>query len=351
MRLSAHGVDYTVIYCDPAEENVRKGDTVDIPWGTKVPRSVLPGGLIYQQALRLALSCDLVIVQQENSLALNYLLNLASMVRAKKVGYFGHGRNFQSRDPNSGAERWKRFWATKVNWWFAYTDETHRHVASLGFPPERITVFNNAVDTSEVRTFIASVTPERLAARRDELGIKGEHVGVFVGGLYEDKRLSFLVDAADQIRARVHDFELIVAGGGEQLSLMQDLAATRPWIKVLGPRFGADKVELMLLGQLFLMPGLVGLAVVDAGAASLPTVTTSFPYHSPEIAYVEHGVNGVIVPDWKNQQAYADAVVDLFADPARLAAMRGAAAQMAERLTIEAMADCFAEGVLKALST
>ncbi|AYO77217.1 glycosyltransferase family 4 protein [Sphingobium yanoikuyae] len=347
--LAARGVDYTVIYCDPGEENVKKRDTVDIAWGQKVSCSRLPGGLVYQHGLRAALKCDLVIVQQENNLALNYLLNLASMVGVRQVAYFGHGRNFQSRAPNGSAERWKRFWATKVDWWFGYTNETRRHVEALGFSSERITVFNNAVDTSGVRALINAVTPARLVARRNELNIEGEHVGVFVGGLYADKRLAFLVDAADRIRARVRDFTLIVAGGGDQLPLMEELAATRPWIKVLGPRFGADKVELMLLAQLFLMPGLVGLGVVDAGAARLPTVTTAFPYHSPEIAYVENDVNGVIVNDWEDPQAYAEAVIELLKNPARLAEMRAAAERMAQDLTVESMSDRFAEGVFQAL--
>ncbi len=152
------------------------------------------------------------------------------------------------------------------------------------------------------------------------------------------------------MRDRVPDFELLVVGGGIELPLMRELAASRPWIKVTGPRFGAEKVELMLLGKLFLMPGLVGLAVVDAGAAGLPTVTTAFPYHSPEIAYVEHGVNGVIVSEWEDPAAYADAVAGLLEDLPRLAAMQAAATQMAGRLTIEAMAERFAEGVLRALA-
>lgn len=348
--LAVHNIEYTVVYSDPNEENRRKRDTIDIPWAQKVGCTALPGGMIYQHGLSEALRADLVIVQQENRLALNYLLYLASIAGIKKVAFFGHGRNFQSRNPNSYAERWKRFWATKVDWWFGYTEETRQHVKSLGFQAERITVFNNAVDTSEVRTLIAAVTAERLAERRIEFDIQSQHVGVFVGGLYADKRLTFLIQATESIRARIPEFVLIVAGGGDELPLLYELAATRPWIKVMGPRFGADKIELMMLGQLFLMPGLVGLAVVDAGAATLPTVTTAFPFHSPEIAYIENGRNGIIVQDWENPQAYADAVVDLFDDPARLASMRLSAERMAQMLTIEAMADRFTEGVLKALT-
>ncbi len=131
---------------------------------------------------------------------------------------------------------------------------------------------------------------------------------------------------------------------------MQEIAVARPWIKVMGPRFDTDKVELMMLGKLFLMPGLVGLAVVDAGAAGLPTITTAFPYHSPEIAYIEDGKNGMIVKDWQNPQAYADAVVDVLRDRPRQLAMSKAASAMADRISIEAMADNFARGVLSALS-
>ena len=349
-RLAARGVDYIVVYCEPSAENRKKRDTVDISWGRKVALTRLPGGILYQHGLRSALKSDLVIIQQENSLALNYILNIASVIGVKRVAYFGHGRNFQARDSNSRAERWKRFWATKVNWWFAYTEATRQHVVSLGFPVERITVFNNAVDTSTALAQITDTTPQRLITRRTELGIGSDDIGVFVGGLYPDKRLEFLVDAADMIRAQVPTFTLLVIGGGNQLPLMQKFSETRPWLKVMGPRFGADKIELMMLGKLFLMPGLVGLAVVDAGAAGLPTVTTAFPYHSPEIAYVEDGKNGIIVQDWKSSRAYADAVVDLLHDVPRQVALSEAARAMADGLSVEAMADNFARGVLTALA-
>lgn len=350
LRLETCNIDYKVVYCEPGEENRKKCDTVDIAWGCKVPCTSMAGGLRYQHGMQEALKSDLIIVQQENSLILNYFLNILSIIGLKKVAYFGHGRNFQARNRDSLAERWKRFWATKVDWWFAYTEASKDHVSSLGFPEERVTVFNNAVDTSKVKDLVKTITPDRLMIRRAELGLTSGAVGIFVGGLYADKRLEFLVEATDLIRASVPDFVLLVVGGGEQLQLIHDLAAARPWIKVLGPRFGADKVELMLLSKLFMMPGLVGLAVVDAGAASLPTITTAFPYHSPEIAYIKSGENGLIVEDWQNPQAYADSVITLLLDASRLEQLKASAEKIADDLTIEAMADRFAQGVIKALS-
>ena len=56
-----------------------------------------------------------------------------------------------------------------------------------------------------------------------------------------------------------------------------------------------------------------------------------------------------MVDDWRNPDAYADAVCNVLANPARLAAMRDEAIKLGECYTIEAMATRFAAGVLKAL--
>jgi glycosyltransferase involved in cell wall biosynthesis len=350
-KLARHGVRYDVVYSSPFGAEAKKGDTIDIDWANCVSARAFGSGerILLQLPLRQIKGASLVIIGQENRLLLNYLLQVVPRFLRPKVAFWGHGRNFQSRNPDGRAERWKRFWATRVDWWFAYTNETRRHIEALGFPSARITVFNNAVDTSEVSGLAATITPERLAMRRAELGIQGKNVGVFVGGLYADKRLPFLIDAAERIRLQVPDFSLIVVGGGEQLKLLRHLVATYSWVKVMGPRFGPEKIELMLLGQLYLMPGLVGLGAVDAGAAGLPTVTTAFPYHSPEIAYVVHNVNGIIVPRWEDPQDYADAVIKLLQNPVQLNALSASARKMADDLTTEAMADRFTSGVLSAL--
>ena len=347
--LSQNNVEYTVIYSDLGDRRRFKNDTIEIPWGKKVTITRLPFDFEYQNALKEVLKYDLVIIQQENKLAINYVMNILSVLRIKNVAFFGHGRNFQSRNPRSLSERFKRFWATKVNWWFGYTEETRRHIESLGFRSDRITVFNNAVDTNKVREQIDSVTPLRLEHLRSELSVDREHVGVFVGSLYTDRRLRFLIESSDIVRSILPSFTLIIVGGGNELPIVMELAESRPWVKIMGPRFDIEKIELMMLGKVFLMPGLVGLAVVDAGAAGLPTITTAFPYHSPEIAYIEDGENGIIVQDWKSSKAYADAVVEILSNNTRRLAMSDAARAMANLISVEAMASRFAEGVISAI--
>lgn len=343
-------VDYTVYYSHLGKRDRFKNDTVDIEWGHCVPLTRI-GGQEYQHVLLEASGYDLAIVQQENKLLVNYGLLALSRMRGNKVAYFGHGRNFQSRNPDGAGERFKQFWATKADWWFAYTDETRRHVESLGYPADRITVFNNAVDTTEVRQQVAAVDEGRLEALRQQFGIGAGPIGIFIGTIYPDKRMGFLVEAADLIRSRVPNFEFVVIGAGSDLPLTEELARSRPWMHVLGPRFGQEKVDLMCMGHVFLMPGLMGLAILDAAVTGLPIATTAFPWHSPEIAYLEPGVNGLLVKDWENAQAYGNAVADLLLDPSKRSAMSDEARAMADRYSIEQMAQRFAAGVFKALET
>lgn len=352
-KLEEECVVYDVLCGVATDEESKKGDLGVLDFMSIVPEIKLKGFLkaaLYHPVYLRSLSYDLSIVTQENKYLLNYLLQVSRPFRRAKVAFMGHGRNFQARNVRSLAERWKRFWATKVDWWFAYTKETHAYVEALGFPPERITIFNNSVDISQFRNQVTDVRPDRLKTLRDELGLLGRHVGVFVGGLYPDKRLEFLIDASDLIRAELLDFELLIIGGGQDFPKVLQLAESRPWIRVLGPQFGTAKAELMLLGHVFMMPGLVGLAILDAGAARLPIVTTQFPWHSPEIAYLADGHNGLMVKNWESALDYAKAVVDLMKDPIRLKAMAEAAEMMSRQFSVEAMAENFARGILEALN-
>lgn len=352
-KLTRHNVIYDIICGSATDHERQKGDLASVSFMKTIPEIKLPGstGVFYHPIYFQSASYDLNIVTQENKYLLNYLLQIFRPFRHARLAFMGHGRNFQARNADSVAEIWKRFWATKVDWWFAYTDQTRNHISSLGFPEKRITVFNNSVDISELRAHIRRVTPERLFELRTELKLDGRNVGVFVGGLYPDKRLEFLIEAALNIRDRIQDFELLIIGGGKDFSKVKRLEADYPWLRVLGPRFGAAKAELMMLGHVFMMPGLVGLAILDAGAARLPIVTTAFPWHSPEIAYLKSGKNGVMVEDWKDPVAYSQAVVDILNDPPGRFAMADAAEAMSQQFSIEAMAESFANGILKALAT
>lgn len=351
--LAEQDIRYRLFYGQPNSHEAEKSDLAHIDWAEKTHNYSFGGfeKLVWQPVITKVRHDDLVVIGQENQLLVNYPILALSGLNHSKVAFFGHGRNFQSRNRRSVSERWKAFWATKPDWWFGYTDETRRHIETLGFPSDRITVFNNAIDTRSLAKDAASVNMNDLSSLRTELGLQGGNIAIFVGGVYAEKRVEFLVEAAEIVRAKMTDFELVVVGGGVDLPKLRALAADKPWIKIAGPRFGVQKAALMQMAKLFLMPGLVGLAVLDAGTMGLPIVTTRYPWHSPEIAYLKDGVNGIIVAEWENEVAYAKAVMELLVDEGRWLAMSAAARMMASERTIEDMARRFSDGVLKALAT
>jgi glycosyltransferase involved in cell wall biosynthesis len=350
-ELADHHIEYRYIY-DAEESNFGKRDTVNIPWARSAPQikfNVLGRHLKFHRIGPHARDCDLLILQQENALLANYYWQIRSYFFGPKVAFFGHGKNFQSRNPNSAAERWKKFWATKVQWWFAYTDRCSDIVEGYGFPKQRITVFNNSIDIQQIEVECTALDPRHLNELRESLFSGSENIAVYVGAIYPDKRPDFLIRAAIAIRAQVPDFQLLVIGGGPEAHLIERAAADHDWIHALGPKFGLEKTELVSLAKVWLLPGLVGLAVLDSFVYEVPMITTNLSFHSPEIDYLKNGENGLILDDPEDVEAYARSAVKLLTDTqARLKLVEGCRRSKNE-YSIEKMALRFADGVLIAL--
>jgi len=172
-------------------------------------------------------------------------------------------------------------------------------------------------------------------------------VGLFIGSLYPDKRIGFLLQAAQAIRQRVPGFRLLVVGSGPLAGEVRAAAAQWPWVHALGARTGRDKALCLRSAQLMLNPGLVGLGILDSFVSGVPMVTTDCHLHSPEVAYLRSGVNGVMTEN--TLDAFVGACARLLCSPEEHARLAGAALADASRYTIENMAERFATGISAAL--
>ena len=349
--LTDAGIVYDLLTGEPNAKRGSRGDTVQLPWTVRVPTRYFGSGeeaIVWQPVLQQIWNCDLAIVTQENKLLANYVAQAFGFARSSRLALWGHGRNFQG-DPDSAGERWKRLWATRCDWWFTYTKGTKALIESYGFPGERITAFDNSTDTTELRELAASVTSSELDDLRRRLRLSNGPIGIFVGGLHSHKRLDFLFDAAARVQAEIPQFQLLVVGDGPEADRVRAAEARYPWLRATGALFGREKAIALKLSDAYLMPGLVGLGILDAMAVGLPMVTTRYPYHSPEIEYLSPGVNGLIVDNWRDGEAYAGAVVGLLRDASRRAKLSSAAMETAGIYTIENMARRFSDGVKAAL--
>lgn len=304
--------------------------------------------LVWQPMPKVLRNADLFVIMQENRILSNYWLLMTSRWRKAKVAYWGHGRNNQSAAPNGLRERWKRLLLMRVDWWFTYTSISVNYLAKVGFPRERITCLNNAIDTDGFKRDLESWSPKDLATARAELGIApGAVVGLFCGSLYPEKRLALLVDACDRVRERYESFEVVVIGDGPSMPQIQSAAATRPWFRTVGIQKGREKAKYFRMASLLLNPGLVGLHVTDAFCAGLVTISTRSAMHSPEIAYLQDGVNGILTGE--TTEAYATSILELLADPSTLCRMQRAALEDSERYSLDHMVENFVVGIRRIL--
>lgn len=319
-------------------------------WCSVAPCRVLPGGLTWQSCFASTCNADLVICEQATKHLLNFALLARARMSRQKVAFWGHGKNFQSRNPRGVSERLKLWMTRRADWFFAYNDLSASIAVANGFPGGKITSVQNAVDTTLLQNLRSKLTDRDLAEVRRALNTTSEHLGIYTGGLYSEKRLPFLFDACTIIRKAIPDFELIVIGKGQEQSFVREAARKAQWIHYVGAKNDAEKVPYWAVSKVLLMPGLVGLVVLDSFALGVPMVTTNYPYHSPEIAYLEDNVNGVIVKPWDDVRAYAGAVADLLMNPARHAELARNGKEAAAIFTIENMAEHFAAGVRNILT-
>jgi glycosyltransferase involved in cell wall biosynthesis len=236
-----------------------------------------------------------------------------------------------------------------VDWWFAYNSLSARYIAGIGYPKGRITDVGNAIDTRTLRSLVTSIGAHELGAFKEKLGIRDAVVGIYCGGLYPDKRIDMLLTAAAQVRQRVPKFCLIIAGAGPDTLAVQRFVTSNPWTHFLGPLFGRDKALALRASNIYVNAGLVGLGILDAFASGLPVIVSNYPFHSPEIAYLEHGVNGLISND--TTEDFAASIVNCVSSDSMRRHFAAKALEAAETHTIERMVENFYAGILSCLST
>lgn len=344
--LAAEGVELSVAYGPPAPWERIRSDQGELVWGRALQGRYLPSPL--PRAVWLGLSWselkrqDLIVLSHENAIINNHvLLTFRHQLRAR-LAFWGHGRNLQRR--SIMRDSLKRWMLRGVDHYFAYTELSARVLAEQGMPSERVTVIQNAVDTTQLVTWRTSVgTTEREQCLK-EFSFSGEQIGLFLGSLTPEKHIPLLLDAAILLRQRFPDFELLLVGDGPLRSLVQKFVAKYSWAYCAGPAWGRKKAVWGSLCQIMLNPGMVGLNILDAFALGLPVVTTDCGIHSPEIAYLEHGRNGLLTPD--SIEAFVEGATSLLADSMRRQAMVAACLEDASRYTLDGMVERFASGIL-----
>ena len=351
-ELAARQIELSLVHSNSVFEDDLRRDRANVAWADHVgARSIRIGGrvLIWQHVPRWVWQADLVVVEQASQLLLNYALLTARPLGGPMVGLWGHGTS-RHRDASRASEAVKRILSRKPDWWFAYTDGVAALVREFGFPTDRITSVRNAIDTRRLSDEVANVTEPELEALRGDLGLEGKRVGLFVGALVPEKHLDFVVTAGEAVRAELPDFELVIAGAGPLEGWVEQQAARHPWLSFAGQRFGPDLAALMRLSTFLFVPAWVGLVITDSFAAGKPLLASASAEHPPEIDYLRHRENGLLIEDDGDPLRHAAAVVAAIEDQELLDRMVAGCRTDAQLYSAENMARRFADGISSALS-
>jgi len=350
-ELATAGIELVLVHGDASPHEKGQEDSGHLEWAIRIKnRSAYIGKteLLWQPCLEYVNDCELVIVQQENRMLVNYWLLLRKNLTRQKLAFWGHGANCQSSNRNGLKESWKRLFIGLPHWWFAYTDLTKNILLAAGYPQDRITVVQNAIDTEGLRRDLSHIADEDVTKAMNQHCIKGTSIGIYCGSIYKHKRMEFLLEACSRIRKEMSGFELVVLGTGPDVEIIRQALPERPWIHYMGPRFGRDKALFLKMAHVFLMPSAVGLGILDAFAAGLPLVAIKDKFHGPEIAYLKHEQNGLLTAN--SQEDYCRAVLRVLRDRQLRSRISGDCLCDAKRYSINDMARNFAGGVLGALS-
>lgn len=335
-----------LVYGEPTVAEKKKNDSGFLDWANQIPtRYLLDGRLCWLQLPSAMRRADLLVLTAENKLLSNLPIQYFS--RHQKVVLWGHGANLQG-DPNSIRERFKKLVARRADWWFAYTGLSLPLISRTGFPADRVSVLQNSIDTAELADLHAAVTPRTQDCIRTKYGLHTGPIGAFIGSLYADKRIDFLLEASLRVRARIPDFQLLIVGDGPLRPQVDQFCERHPWAHALGPQLGADKVGALSLARVILNPGLVGLGILDSFVTGTPMVTTDCGLHSPEIAYLESGINGLMSSN--SIDDYVAHISRLLRDDNEWDRLREGCKASSRLYTLENMVKNFSDGIESCLA-
>ena len=201
-----------------------------------------------------------------------------------------------------------------------YSSQARLHFESVGCTqPTFVAV--NCVDTELTfnRISIALASPRAI---RQELNCEGKIVLLYVGALTAPKRVDDLLVAFGMVRATRNDVALLIVGDGPVRAPLERQAAELGLADVhFTGAIHEGLSHYFLAADLFVLPGLGGLAVSEAMCHSLPVLCTVADGCERDL--VADGTNGYIVADGA-PGTLAQVISELASHPQRLKQMGAA---------------------------
>ena len=320
---SLQGVDLTLFVGDkPTPTQPPNADLRNVPNVGVKNRIVGFLGLSFVwQSLRKLLNpgeYDLVILPEGILYFSNYMVMLRCWWKKVPFGIYTHGYNYQRKKSRISyvLEKVRGFIHRRCSVLIVYSEEGAKHLTeNNSILPARIFIAKNTLNIETIMKRVSTFTSKDIIRCRLELGASPVDVLLaYVGRIDSMKNPGWVVETVIRLRQKGLPARAIFIGDGKMLpSLVEDVgrlaAQMRDAIRFVG-QVPVEDVDLFLLSSdITVMPGMTGLAIVHSFAIGRPYITIKSTYHSPEVAYLKHGVNGLMAD--ANMEAFCDAVESL----------------------------------------
>jgi len=181
-----------------------------------------------------------------------------------------------------------------------------------------IRVIPNGVDTSafmNAREHANTIAPDSRVLGR------GHPYILFLSRLHHVKGLDLLAEAFIEVSRRHPTVQLVVAGpddgAGDEFKAHISAAGLSGRVHMTGPLLGVHKQRALAEAEMFVLPSRqegFSVAILEALASGTPVVVSE-QCHFPELSTFDAGL---VLP--RTSAAFADAILEGLADPARFAA-------------------------------
>lgn len=290
-------------------------------WLTELPDACLrtPLGSIKWKrgVLGRTKSADVVICELEpGNLTTWLLLMRRRLVGGPRVILWGHGKAYTHVEKRL-APTLRALQVRIADLSMTYAHGGRAALLKLGLPATKVRVIGNSTDSAALRRKVRERRNQSSLTcipSLEHVQVASRNIAIYIGGLDADKRIDFLLAAAEHAYGQDPTFLLVVAGSGDAETSLA-AAQNQPWLRRLPYADQEAWADLAAVANAVWVPGRVGLIAVDALASELPLLTTDFPFHAPELEFLTEGQDYFVLS--QDPKIFAAQALDIMRSPRR----------------------------------
>lgn len=179
-----------------------------------------------------------------------------------------------------------------------YGERSREIMLKSGFyHPGTLHVIYNSLDyTAMERSRKLLKDSDKKDIRQSIFNVCNVPVIVTIGRINRVKRIDLLLKALYQLKNKNYQFKCLIIGDGEEMSTLKSLSNHLKLdedIVFYGRAYGDEADKLLLISDLCVVPGDIGLTAMHAMSAGLPVITHNrFKKQMPEHEAIIEGITG-----------------------------------------------------------